>query len=245
MLNVFIVEDTPELATTYEAHINKQIFINDYNAAVTLVCNNSAPVLEQLKAQQIQGGLYFLDIEIADKVTNGIDLAMAIRNLDIDAAIVFLTSHDEMVMPAIEAKVTMLDYIIKTSGLEKSKQRITEDLALAIKRNIQINKQRTGFVYSIGTKKFTAQPDDVLYLESAASDHKLILHQVNEINDLNGNLNVFEKDYDFLVRIYRSILVNVNKIVTVDTKARTVTLTNGIELPISTHYMKELIKNRM
>lgn len=245
MLDIFIVEDTPELAATYEAHINKQIFINEYNATVTLVCNNSAPILEHIKTKHVHGGLYFLDIEIADTVTNGIDLAMDIRELDIDAEIVFLTSHDEMVMPAIEAKVTMLDYIIKTAGLEQSKQRISDDLALAIKRNILINKQRSGFVYSIGTKKFTAQPDDILYLESASSDHKLVLHQVNAITDLNGNLSDFEKDYTFLVRIYRSLLININKIASIDTKTRTVTLTNGTELPVSTRYMKELLKQHL
>lgn len=242
MLEIFIIEDTAELASLYEEHLNKQIFINDYTAEIALVSDASEPVIELVKKKNVQGGLYFLDIEIADIASNGIDLAMQIRKHDIDAEIVFLTSHDELVMTAIEAKVAMLDYIIKTKGLEQTKARITDDLAIAMTRYLQINKQRTGFVYSIGTKKFTAQIADVIYIESATLDHKLILHRVNEITELNGNLKDFDHEYSFLVRVHRSILVNRNHIESFDTKERTIRLDNGVELPASARLLKEFMK---
>lgn len=243
MLQIFLAEDTDSLAQAYTKHIQNQIFINAYQADLVLSTPASQAIVDYLNANKVSGGLYFLDIELADPLMNGIDLAIKIREIDFDADIIFITSHDELAMTAINAKVAMLDYIIKTAGLEVTKQRISEDIALAVKHQI-IRKQTlgTGFVYTIGSNQFSTQQADVYYLEAAHGDHKLVLHRTNKVTELNGNLKDFEVEYPFMIRIFRSILINRNNIDFFDAKQRTVTLKNGAELPVSLHYVKAVKK---
>ncbi|QBO35069.1 response regulator transcription factor [Periweissella cryptocerci] len=243
MLKIFLAEDTPELARVYAKHIQNQIFINDYQAELVMSTPASQPVIDYLHMTKVTGGLYFLDIELADPLMNGIDLAIKIREIDLDADIIFITSHDELAMTAINAKIAMLDYIIKTGGLEVTKQRISEDIELAIKHQV-MRKQISGtsFVYTIGSKQFSTQQSDVYYLESAPGDHKLVLHRTNKVTELNGNLKEFELEYPFMIRIFRSILINRNNIDFFDAKQRTITMKNGAELPVSLHYVKAIKK---
>ena len=86
--------------------------------ALTVTCKTSAPreLLEQLLQHKTSGGIYFLDINLKSEM-NGITLGAEIRKLDPEAVLIFVTSHDELVMDTFRLKLQATDYILKTMAV--------------------------------------------------------------------------------------------------------------------------------
>ena len=80
-------------------------FIISSDWALAIACRASAPqeLLNQLMQHRTSGGIYFLDINLRSEM-NGITLGAEIRKLDPEAVLVFVTSHDELVMDTFRLK---------------------------------------------------------------------------------------------------------------------------------------------
>ncbi|HAQ0477473.1 TPA: DNA-binding response regulator, partial [Enterococcus faecium] len=112
-------------------------------------------------------GIYFLDIDLNHEV-NGIELAEVIRKYDVQAKIIFTTTHDEMLPVTIKRRVETLGFVTKDQTLDEYRNEIVELLLLAQER-IDATKQVTNqaFVFSIGSQTFTFDINDIYFVEAS------------------------------------------------------------------------------
>lgn len=79
---------------------------------------NANEVLNYLNEHHLDGGIYFLDIELGDNQDdiNGVDLAEEIKKLDQRAQIVFVTAYDEYMELTYQRRIGSIDYINKSNS---------------------------------------------------------------------------------------------------------------------------------
>ncbi|KLD59888.1 transcriptional regulator, partial [Lactiplantibacillus plantarum] len=96
MLKTFVVEDDPEQLATLKQIIKNHIMINDFDMELTLATGQAQTLLDYVETNSDLEGLYFLDIEYPGQDLNGLALATRIREADVNARIVFVSTHSEM-----------------------------------------------------------------------------------------------------------------------------------------------------
>lgn len=197
--------------------------------ALTVTCKTSAPreLLEQLLQHKTSGGIYFLDINLKSEM-NGITLGAEIRKLDSEAVLVFVTSHDELVMDTFRLKLQATDYILKDSGSLRTQ--IGETLRAVESRYgrfagrlsaPRIRLEAGGFVHFI-------IKDDIYFVESEKNQHKLSVHLRSEMFTLGMSLKeVAELLGEDFVFCRRGCLVNPLHVTAIDQNAREIVFDNG------------------
>ena len=95
-MKTFVVEDDPEQLATLKKIITNHIMINDFDMALTVATGTAQTLLDYVDAHTDIEGLYFLDIEYSGQQLNGLELASKIRDHDVNAKIVFVSTHAEM-----------------------------------------------------------------------------------------------------------------------------------------------------
>jgi two-component system LytT family response regulator len=201
------------------------------NIQLVKSCSNAREARETLDEQDID--LMLLDIEMPYE--NGIDM---LEKLDKKPQVIFITSQTKHAIKAFEFDA--IDYIVKpldysrlNEALEKAKRRIfglptenVENLSdefLLIKNNRETQKMCYNQIHFIEGSSS--------YVTYHASEGKItttgILKQIEE----TINTQVF-------VRVHRSFLVNINKIVKISSEE---VLVLQQSLPLSRKYRKEAI----
>ena len=111
MVDIFLCDDKQVLLDSYEEIITAYIQQNILDAQVRLKTKNGYDLLIFLQESQTQGGVYFLDIDLENDVLDGMELALKIRELDPYAQIVFVSTHDELLMETIQRRINVLNFI--------------------------------------------------------------------------------------------------------------------------------------
>lgn len=80
--------------------------------------------INYLKEHKMDGGIYFLDVELGGDTEKdtGFDLAALIKKRDERAQIIFVTSHADLSLITFRRRLGPIDYIVKTSDLDKFRQ---------------------------------------------------------------------------------------------------------------------------
>jgi two-component system response regulator AgrA len=112
MIPIFICEDDSLQKSVIESIIYKKILIEEYDMKIELSTADPYELKKHIDSRDSIGGVYFLDIDFNTDI-NGIQLASYIRKKDINAKIIFITTHSELLQLTFEYKVEALDYIIK------------------------------------------------------------------------------------------------------------------------------------
>lgn len=85
--------------------------------------------------------------------------------------------------------------------------------------------------------------NNFLYIETITGKHRVSIHSYSQVSDFAGSINQIEKDnFDNLIRVHSSYLVNDKKIVDMNTVMQVVKLENGEELPFSRSNKKKIEK---
>ncbi|GEL66774.1 response regulator transcription factor [Marinilactibacillus psychrotolerans] len=189
---------------------------------ISLKTQSPDEVENYLKKFKPKQGIYFLDIDLNHTIT-GIDLAEKIRAQDVQAKIIFITTHDEMIPLTIKRRVETLGFVIKDQPLDNYRSEIVDLLLLAQKRideaKISLNQ---AFIFSIGSQTFTLDLQDIYFLESSKLPHRLSLYTKNGQYEFYGKLVELEKKYPTLFKINRSCLVNLINAKEINFKKRAV-----------------------
>lgn len=244
MLSIFLCENDPKSKVSYEKFIESWIIISDYDAKLTLSVSTPVELTAYLKANDISGGLYFIEAEYETSM-DGIKLAQNIREHDNEAFIVFIMAYEELLIPAVRSRVDILDYILKTKSSIAVRKCINADITLAMKRKYTfVRNMQEAFAYRNNSKYYTIPIDEVMSVQTLPEDHKLECHTVRSVLQINGDLKEFEDEYDFLMRVHRSVLVNREMIDYFNAKDRLLYLKDGDTVPATKRYMK-IIENDM
>lgn len=241
MLNVFILEDDPMQRKQVQIHLKR--LANELKVTLNLhPFANPAALKKELPPASSQN-LFLLDLEINGNKKAGLDLSQQIRQHDPDAAIIFMTTHEELLYRTYKYRVSALDFIAK--DVDNIYQELKEDLQKIItKLNAQKSNSLAPFIYHDYSNTIKVDFMNINYFESnAGNSHSALLNTVNnQQRQLNYNLRDIEKSDQRFFRTHRSYLINPAQVSQVDAHHGIVHFKNGDTCPVSKLHIRELLK---
>ena len=224
MLNIYICEDNAAQREFVTSFVSDYCIFRNLDATVALVSADPKEILTHYKNVQ-DPSLFILDIDLGAEI-NGIELASRIRKQDKKAAIVFLTTHSELALLTLQYKVEALDFIIK-GNQDNVKRKIAECINTVYLRHTDSDKNKT-IKITVGDKIIPLDMDEIIYIETTQTRHKLRLHTKSRTLEFNGELKAMEEQLDErFIRCHKSYLINKDKIAAINKRENTVTMRNN------------------
>lgn len=144
---IILCEDHAVQLNQLETIIKNFILFHTELFQLCLKTTNPIEVEQFLRKVKPTKGIYILDIDLNHSI-NGIDLAEKIRAQDVEAKIIFITTHEEMMPLTIQRRVETLGFVTKDQPFESYRAEIVELLVLAQKRiDASRNKKNQAFVF--------------------------------------------------------------------------------------------------
>ncbi|EIW14151.1 two-component system response regulator [Lactiplantibacillus pentosus KCA1] len=242
MLKTFVVEDDSEQLATLKQIITNHIMINDFDMELTLATGQAQALLDYVQSHESVEGLYFLDIEYPGQDLNGLSLATKIREADVNAKIVFVSTHSEMAFLTFERRIEPLDFIVKDLGQDTVKAKVETDIRVAYERYTKQGvTSKATFSYSKGGQLFNVPLEQVLFIETGTSRNKLVLHLLDRIVQYNGKISDETVAHPELFRVHKSFLVNPQMLVRIDKQHQLGYFENGETVDIAIRKMHDLV----
>lgn len=241
MFPIYLLEDDDRQRNYYKEIVQNTVIINDYPMQIQEASN---VVDFKAKFKQQQYGLFFLDMEIDDDIEAGLKVADFVRKNMADAQIVFITTHEELAFLTLERKISPMDYILKDLDITEVKNKIIDDVNLAQKyyQDSIYNKEST-FGYKIGSKYYSVPMKELIVLQTEKEyPGRVTLLADNREASFPGSLSTFEKKYSNLMRVDKSSLINVEKIVSYDSHLRILTMADEVQCNVSYRKTAEVSK---
>lgn len=239
---IIICEDNLAQLQQLKTIIDNYILFHDEEFNVRIATQSPEEVIKYIKKFDVNNGIYFLDIDLGHQI-NGIELAKTIRRLDVQAKIIFITTHGEMAPLTLKEKVEALDFIMKDQTIEKIRDDVYSVLEEAQQRIDSINcVQKKNFSFSIGTQTYNIELSDVILIETSDIPHRLDLATKNGKYEFYGHLSDIELVHNSLFRINRSCLINPINVREIDYLKRLVILDNQLKRTFSLGKAKPLKK---
>ncbi|MCL1884410.1 MAG: LytTR family DNA-binding domain-containing protein [Defluviitaleaceae bacterium] len=250
MLSVFICEDQEEFLNRISYCISEYISTNQLDAIVKCATPSPNEILKHLQEGSALG-LYFLDLDLKSSI-DGFKLATEIRKYDPRAFIVICTSDADSKHLSFKYVIEVMDYITKDvddfnerlcacvdvayyrhmegMGRKKLEIKVSEDIELKNKTRFLKGE----FVY--------LDYEDILYIEvTAGRAHHITIHTIMDSYTMRGSLNKIQKSLDNqFVRCYKSCIVNVKKIQSINSSDGKVSLINGKQLCVGRSYIEQI-----
>lgn len=182
-----------------------------------------------LSENNLDGGIYFLDIELGGNTEydTGFDLAEFIKERDNRAQVIFITSHDDLSLVTFERRLGPVDYIVKSSDSDKLRRRIVNTIEVAINNLEKDNymKELT-FSYKVGRQIINVNLDDVIYITTTSVPHKLLLVETIGRAQFIGSIQDYLEKNPLLEKISQSCIANPKNIKLIDLPHRKVVFIN-------------------
>lgn len=241
MMSVYLCDDDPIWLERLNKAVTNYQIKSDWELKIAYDSTSPELLLQHLIEHTPKGGIYFLDIDFKASI-NGMELGKEIRRLDPQASLIFITTHDEMVMETFRLKLEALDYIVKdTLPLT---ERVHQCLAHLETKYMATTSESLHFI-SIRTEGSyrTIPVQDIYYVETIKNTHKVRMHLQNAMYHFSDSLASLHKrlGHDFY-QCHKACIVNINHIAEMDTENRKVILDNGSICPCSTREWRMLIK---
>lgn len=243
MAEIYLCDDEPVWIEQMEQAVSDFIVSSDW--ALSIVCRATEPgaLLDCLSQYNTSGGIYFLDIDLKSE-TNGITLGAKIRRLDPDAVLIFVTTHDELVMDTFRLKLQATDYILKDNGSLRTQ--ISETLRIVESRHDHSASRPSSSrirLYTEGSYHYIFK-DDIYFVESQTNMHKLLVHLRSKTFTLSMPLKeIAEQLGDDFIFCRRGCLVSLLHMDSIDRKSREIILDNNERCSYS-HRAIRLIKEK-
>ncbi|MEA3352976.1 MAG: LytTR family DNA-binding domain-containing protein [Campylobacterota bacterium] len=193
-----LVIDDEKLASSRVSRILNELGYEDIT-----VFNDSKEALGHIAKNRYD--IVFLDIQMPN--ITGLELANIILQLEPKTFIIFQTAYDEFAVEAF--RVGSVDYILKPSTKES-----IEDSLNKVKKYLQTtpNDSSKKIIGKRGDKIYLIELDDIYYIKADLDEVIIkikeadvyVRKKIGDMNKLLSNKNFF--------RIHRSIIVNVDKI---------------------------------
>ncbi|KRK45472.1 response regulator transcription factor [Dellaglioa algida] len=217
---IILCEDQIIQLNQLEAIVQTYILFHTDLFKVEIKTQSPIEVIDYLEKCNPKQGTYFLDIDLASSI-DGIDLAEQIRATDVQAKIIFVTTHDEMMPLTLRRRVEALGFVTKDQPLDDYRAEIVELLTLAQQRIDATREcQECDFKFSIGSQMFSIDKQDIYLIEPSSLPHRVLLNTKNGHYEFYGNLRDLEEKYPYLFRINRNCLVNLKNMTEINFKSR-------------------------
>lgn len=239
-MNIIICEDNLIQLEAITKTIQNYAMIEDNGINIVLATTNPTEVLAYTQNYKVD--CYFLDIDLQHEMS-GMQLASKVRKNDPICSIVFITTHSEMAFLTFTYKVAALDFIIKDE-IDALQNKVLSVLKEAHKRYLQIGEDTdvNMIQLKIGSRICNIDHDAIYFFEVSPNPHKLIIHLHNEQIEFSGRLKDYEKLSDDFYRCHKGYIVNTKHIQEIETKNRSITMTNGETCIVSSRLLRGLLK---
>lgn len=226
MAEIYLCDDEPAWIEQLERAVSDFMVSSDWR--LTIACRATLPgdLLDCLSRNETLGGIYFLDIALKAEI-NGIELGARIREADPEAVLIFVTTHDELVMDTFRLKLQATDYIIKDSGSLRSQ--IGETLRAVESRYDRSARKLSGprIRLDTGGSCHFILKDDIYFVESEKNMHKIFVHLRSEVFTISMPLRDIAKLLgDDFIFCRRGCLVNPLHIIEMNKDAREIVFDN-------------------
>lgn len=237
-LRVIICEDDHIQNQLLFNEISKYAMFHEPSIEIVLCAKNPYDVLTYIEKHKVD--CYFLDIELNTDI-DGLDLASEIRKTDPLATIIFITTHADRLKLTFKYKLAALDFIVKDTPEQISLQ-IKEALQVAFLKykQIGVTDYSSTIQIQIGSRVKNIHIQDIYYIETSPTPHKLTLYERNGFYEFYGKLKDFEALDTSFYRCHKSYFINLHHVKEFNKKQRTVTMTNGGSCEVSFRAIQDL-----
>ena len=233
---VFICDDDSSQITAIDQIVGKaEDILSDDEEVIfkTSFATNFSDAYKYLKQNKYNGGIYFLDIELGNNKNknNGFDLAELIKKQDERAQIIFITTHDDMSLITFQRRLGPVDYIVKPKNdkeFDSFKQRLVKTIELSLDHLHKYSyMKKMTFSYRIGRLVRNVNVDDILYITTTTTPHKLLLVEINGEAQFLGSISRYAKSNSMLIQINQSCIANPKNIKAIDLDNLQIQFVNG------------------
>ncbi|MGE7093775.1 LytR/AlgR family response regulator transcription factor [Lysinibacillus sp. NPDC048646] len=241
-MKIVICEDNPQQQKVIFTKLKNYSMINHPSVEIVLVASNAEEVLKFMNNNKID--CYFLDIDLGIG-SNGLELAAKIRKQDVLASIIFVTNYSEALRLTFKYKVAALDYIVKQvdPGFSDS---LIGAFESSIQRYNQLGQTKTMNLFQIkmGELIKNIPYENIYYFETSENIHKVRLYEQNGVYEFYEKLKNIEQINPIFFRCHKSYIINIQHVVQINKKSRTIEMANGTECPVSIRALR-IIQNKM
>lgn len=188
--------------------------------------------------KRIKPDLVFLDIEMPEN--SGLELLNHFKDSEIDFSIIFVTAYNEYAIQAF--KLSAIDYILKPINPESLVLAIQQHQKLEAKNHRQLEilksnlyEQEKKIIIPSRDDMHYISPNDIIYIQGDGSYSNFYLKDKKRLM-MSKNLRYVEQlleQFDFLKRIHKSYIVNLNEIHSYSRNSNKLILNEQIEISIS------------
>lgn len=188
----------------------------------------------KIMKSKIPSKVYILDIEAPSG--SGIDIARMIRQRDIDSVIIFLTSHDELGYTILKSQFMCLTFISKYDNY-------VGNLKSALKKAVKMAGSKQAIRFHDQGILYTIPLADILYVTRDSVERKCVIKTDYSLFKINKNLYDLKDGLNnSFVQSHRACIVNIDRVVSVDSRNRIITFDNGETIDLlSANYKKDFL----
>lgn len=187
----------------------------------------------------MENKLYLLDIETA--LNNGIDVARKIRRFERDSDILFLTAHDkeDYKNKIVTNNIKSMGFIYKGNVKEEFSKKMEEFLANVVLQD--------AILFDDGTYHYVLPLRDILYVTTDKLKRKTVVYTISGLIELSLSLHEVEQmlleKSNFFIKVHRSYIVNLLRIISINLAKRTILFSNHEEIQaISRKYKQQFVE---
>ena len=228
MLNFVVCDDNIPMLSRFSKML-ESIFVNhDFDAQVGFESANPTNILEYVNSNKTD--VLILDINLKSNIS-GLQLAEKVRETNKDCYIIFTTAHLEYAIMAYKLKT--FDYLpkpITTERLEETIVRLFEDINGLPKKYIKIDNKNT-----------LVDENEINYIKRDGM--KLIFHTDTKDYETYASLSKIQENLPSnFIRCHKSFVVNVKKIVNLESSTNTIFFENNLSCEIGPKYKSNLME---
>ena len=237
---IYICEDDPKQRQQLLEIVANYVMIEALDMQVELATADPFEIVTRLETEPGRAGIYLLDIDLNSSL-NGIELAAKIREFDDLGKIIFVTTHAELAPMTFRYKVEAYDYIVK-SDHEQLQQQVLTCLKSIDERKAVSTEAKAQFMFKSGAKSRVVNQQDILFVETLPTPHVLSLHTAHSEYQFYGRLKEMTESVPDLVRVHKSVLANIDQVVSVDTKRNNLEFADGQTCPVAISKIRAIQK---
>ncbi len=225
MLKIAICDDNIDSIKCIAKMLESEIIEQKLDAEISIITSSQDKIRELIINKEID--FLILDVEFDNSTLNGIEFATELRKYNNDFYLVFLSAHQRFLHLALVTKI--FDYIVKPAN--------RESLKLLVKRMKAEFEGNTNLFINI-SKWQSLRTSEIICMEKHIN--KTI------ITTTYGSFSC-TKTLDKLLKIlpvnfkkcHRSFIINMNKVLCINSKEKNVYLENGILCPINDSFCEQ------
>jgi len=216
VIGIYLCDDDDAVRHQIQSALEWKILVENYDMKVLCSASHAQELLSTV--ENGRRGIYFLDVELRDEDWDGFRLGQELRRRDPHGTLVYITSYGDLAWRTFQCHLEAFDYIVKGSDpVGPPAARCLEEIHTRLLDERQDPAET--LTLRAGASVRHVPLSEILFFETAAMPHHILLHTTNSRIDFLGNLNELEAILgERFLRIHRAYLVAADKIEQVDMK---------------------------